>query len=200
MISHKLQFIYIHLNKTGGRSVNEFFNSRNVTSKGEGAYTRRVYNVKGRKWRVDHRPLIYWERKYPDLYPTYFKWSTIRNPWDRLVSWWKSRGHELPWKNLKQYIKNTPEPGGPHPFSQRWFLDSKGEMGLDFIAKLENIEEDFKYVCSKIDMPYEKLVHIGKSHIKGGPPYWKYYDEESKNIVYERNKDIIERFSYEFGK
>jgi hypothetical protein len=110
----------------------------------------------------------------------------------------QARQRKRKWKTLREYVKDVNNPGGHHLFSSRWFLDTKGKIGLDFIGKLENIEEDFKEVCDTVGIPYQKLPHVGKT--KEGSPYWEYYDEESKNIIYERNKDIIERFGYEFGK
>jgi hypothetical protein len=70
MIVHEKRLIFIHIQKTGGDSI--------CTAVGT--------------------PTIYPEKHFcahelrelygTDVWQSYFKFAFVRNPWDRLVSWW----------------------------------------------------------------------------------------------------------------
>ena len=67
MISHKYKFIFIHIEKTGGTSINDFFNFDDVYEK--------------------HGTINYFKNEYgKKLFDEYFKFTIVRNPWDWLVS------------------------------------------------------------------------------------------------------------------
>ena len=63
----KNKFIFIHINKTGGTSITKLLvNAENPPQKHTWAW---------------------WYKKYePKAFNTYFKFSIIRNPWDKLLS------------------------------------------------------------------------------------------------------------------
>ena len=70
MISHKHKFIFIHIPKTGGSSVESFFT---------GGYTEGGLNSK-------HRMAKSYEAKFPNKFLKYFKFSVVRNPWEKCFS------------------------------------------------------------------------------------------------------------------
>ena len=76
-------------------------------------------------------------------------------------------------------------------------LDNDGNNMLDFIGKVENLDNDMKYAFKQIGLPEPKLVHTNKSnHL----PYMDVYDEQWMiDKVAERYKDDIKYFDYEFG-
>ena len=180
--------------RCGGRSIESFFNNYR--------HHRQILQ------NVDHRPLTYWEKEYPQEYKTYFKWGTVRNPWAMKVSRYfgginnSKKAKKYGWnkETFRQHIKKRcTDLKDNNNVYKRYFLNSKGKMGLDFVAKIENIEEDFNTVCDKIGIRRQKLPHIGNTQ-KKRKPYWHYYDEETADLVYQNHREVIDLYGYEFGK
>ena len=46
--------------------------------------------------------------------------------------------------------------------------------------------------------PNIELLHINNTKSKENKNYRKYYNNKTKNLVYDLNKDYIEKFQYEF--
>jgi chondroitin 4-sulfotransferase 11 len=79
--------------------------------------------------------------------------------------------------------------------SQLSFLKNhKGKIGVDYIMKFENLEEDWKYVMSKIDKA-KPLPHMNQTDHKH---YRDIYDFDSEEYIREVCKEEIEHFKYEF--
>jgi len=121
----------------------------------------------------------------PDKCSKYYKFSMVRNPYSRAVSsWWSATQEEGIWEyfrnllRLKGYNKNNIA-----SFFQ-WVLDNRvrklrvipqrdhiGHLNLDFIMRLENIDEDFRklpfHSGKKIKMPVINKANNRK--------HWKEY-------------------------
>jgi hypothetical protein len=76
-----------------------------------------------------------------------------------------------------------------------WILDEHGEMMVDFIGKVETINEDFKAVCDKIKIKYSPLgVHNrSRNHKKNRFPG----TERDRSYLYERYKSDFEALGYD---
>ena len=133
-------------------------------------------------------------------YDDYFKFAFVRNPWDRVVSWFgfgkKVHRDDLNIKNetFDNFILNKSK-------SHRWGGDNQHQHNFtnccDFIGRFENLQEDFNTICGKIGIPQQKLPHQNKSKHKY---YTEYYDEKTKQIVAEVFAKDIEHFGYKFGE
>jgi chondroitin 4-sulfotransferase 11 len=182
MISHNYRCIFIHIQKTGGTSIEQALNGNPV-------------------WDHDDKPLII-EKYGQTTWDKYFKFTFVRNPWDRLVSryFWRWRLY----KGVKEcadvtYFENFHDWAVNFGFSldlQTPWIYENGNNVLDFVGKLETINTDFKYVCEKIGATL-KLGHIKKTnHFH----YSWYYNEEleklGENIFYQD----IKNFNYKFER
>jgi len=156
-----------------------------------------------------------------------FKFSFVRNPWDRLVSEYRFRNHY--WRfDFKSFLFDhfPNEPGTDayvHILPQYDFLfDTTGQCLVDFIGRFENLQADFNSVCQKLSIERITLPHKNNS-AKKRPRirdvhkfvrwcrglksqrdntfghYTQYYDDESKEFVRYKYRQDIEMFRYGFG-
>jgi len=190
MINHKHRFIFVHIIKTGGESIEKFFRGRKIHKFAKN-YKKQIGN---RKWN------------------NYFKFAFVRNPWDKMVSQYffiqkKRKGnYKLTFREFilafkscseSEYINGKGIPVEFNPIQLPWILDDAGNCLVDFIGRFENLQEDFNIICDKIGIPRQKLPHENKSKHKH---YTEYYDDEMKQIVAEKYAKDIEYFGYEFGE
>jgi len=79
----------------------------------------------------------------------------------------------------------------------RYFINDKS--CIDFYIRFEFLEEDLQKVCKKLNIEYDinKLLKF-KSNFRKDKDYRKYYDEELKQIVYDKHKKEFELFGYKF--
>jgi chondroitin 4-sulfotransferase 11 len=198
MIDDKHKFIFIHIPKTGGTSIEKAFKKR----------------IKGGH---KHLTLFDYENELKTEIEKYFVFSVIRNPWDRLVSYWKYRQGKrhapidgklnefdkwlkfissLDLNNLngKTARGNIPDFRMGLDLQFNSLLNKKNEININLI-RFENLQEDFNTICDKIGIPQQQLPHKNKTKHKH---YTEYYDEETKQIVAEKYAKDIECFGYEF--
>jgi len=197
MISHKHKCIFVHIPRCGGTSMeismvgDNWFKIDRTTKHLIASTAKKIYEP-------------YWD--------DYFKFSFVRNPWDRMVSMsryshfygCRIEGGKL---NVNKYMKRWPnleiDPRSKSktenikPIKNAVYLNILNEE-LDFIGRFENLLEDFGKVCSIINCK-NKLPH---SHYNKKTPkhYTEYYDDETREIVAERYARDIEYFGYKFGE
>jgi hypothetical protein len=131
----------------------------------------------------------------PRLFKKYYKFTTVRNPWDKEVSgyqwkmsrWGKSCGF--------RYYLATNKFSNFEPYYKL-----KGVEVADRIMRFENLEEDTKKVFNdlgiKTDLEYPKA----KTGInpKDKVHYSSYYSDRLRLYVYKKYKNDIKRFNYGF--
>ena len=71
-----------------------------------------------------------------------------------------------------------------------------GHLGIkmDFIIRYENFDSNLKYVCKRLGIK-DNIKHTLKTRHKN---YREYYDNETKNIVYELFYKDFKAFNYRF--
>ena len=176
-LDNNLQYIYYITPKCATRT---FFN---------------FFNYKG----VDYK-------KLPEDCDDYFSWSFVRNPWDRLLSTYINKiinkhdnGIGYDWsqsKSFKDFILKVKNANITDCNRHIRSLYTFFPKDIDFIGKLENLQQDFDIICDKIGIPRQQLPHKNKTNHKH---YTEYYDEETKQIVAEKYAKDIECFGYKFG-
>jgi len=73
------------------------------------------------------------------------------------------------------------------------FYDHDGNCLMDFIGKLEYLNDDFNYICEKLNLE-ATLPHINRSN--PGIDYLDYYDQRLIDAVYEAYLPDIIAFDY----
>ena len=158
-----------------------------------------------------HQDAMYFKEKCPDNFHSYFKFSLVRNPWARAVSYFhfkkhrKRLAHDMTFGEFCNILSNGNDSSRIndvnfflHGRSALDFLcDETGNSTMDFIGTLENFQVDFDFICNKIGIPQKQLPHTFKTKHKH---YTEYYDDETKELVAEKYKKDIEYFDYKFGE
>jgi len=206
MINKTKKFVFIHVPKCGGTSVTKcnHFNcwqgNAHLTLED---YHKALFNSNSYKY-----------------------YSIVRNPWSRILSvytYWKrmdSSHKNYIWAkaacravqdnnmSFKEFISkllepkiyfhkvNQPDVEMPHLKTQYSFLNVGGKFKMDFVGKIENLQNDFDFICDQIGISRQKLPHLNKSeHVA----YTDYYDDEAIEIIDHLYKNDIEHFNYNFG-
>ncbi len=149
------------------------------------------------------------------IYNRYFKFTFVRNPWDRLVSayfFMKSGGahkKDQNWtdQNLAMYpdfstfvlegLQLSRIQAWPHFRPQVDFLRGQnGKIELDFIGRFENLQEDFNHVRDHLGQRGELLFINQTKTIR--EHYQTYYSDELREIAADVYKEDIEAFDYRF--
>ena len=181
MINHKHRFVFIHVPKTGGTSLEMAF-----------GYSERNRHIKHLN-----------EQKYSELlgniFLEYKKIPIIRNPWDRALSFYFYRKLENrlndkinSFTDWVYYIKNKK---GIFEGIYDYLLNDDS-ICCDIFLNFCNLEEDFNNFCKSQNISL-KLPHINKTKHKH---YTEYYNDETKQIVAEKYAKDIEYFNFEFGE
>jgi hypothetical protein len=198
VISHRYRCVYVHIPKTGGTSV-------------ENALRNRVLVRNGGS---EHVTLSEYEGAMePIRYREYLKFSVVRNPWDRVLStfaWLSQGGNGSAGANRKAqevgrdftaFCRRVLRDGeysellAPNVLGQaEWLKDSSGTLGVDFIAKLETIAEDYARLREVLGLRKRTLPHTRRSQHGGAP---EIYTRETAEIVLQRYRPDVEAFDYD---
>lgn len=133
-----------------------------------------------------------------------FKYTIVRNPWERVVSayhYLKERRflNDNDFRIFIEKIGNGELDSyhirvKQHLVPQIPMFSINGESVVNFIGRLENIKEDWKYIANQINCT-EVLPHKNKSNHKH---YRRYYTKKSKKIVERIYAEDIETLNYNF--
>lgn len=131
------------------------------------------------------------------IWNEYFKFTFVRNPWDRLVSfycYWDLRNHFEHGSNFEDFVIDVLQQRSDKscPSCVECLVDPEC---FDFIGRFENLQEDFNYVCDQIGAEKCTLPHI---HKMKRTHYSHYYGNELRELVAKKYHDDIEYFGYEF--
>ena len=194
MISHEHKFIFIHPPKTGGSSIEQALEHLCEFDHPKHQYMCDIHyhfdNRKGNKRRFN----------------SYFKFSTVRNPWARMFSLYKyyNRGKEWSIESFRKFISgrfagnrgpdvqsvvdfcsivNEPSKGCKN-FDKT--ISQENKIAVDFFIRLENFQEDFDYVCEEIGIKKSKVPHVYRT----------------KNVNHKDfyDNDLIEKVGIKFQK
>ena len=138
----------------------------------------------------------------------YFKFTWIRNPWDRMVSAFsnkdqnllemaRNQGIELAGATFDEFVAMTRTIRHSHLMPMSHYLQP-GElgMGVDFIGRFENFATDFEKLCSLIGAS-APLAHENRSR-PTHDHYRKYYSDWSRTEIAKRYESDVGLFGYHF--
>ncbi len=217
IFSHQHKFIFVHVAKTGGRSVNhtlarhcdhsERFNTRKLDPN---------VDVLGRRIALEIRP-----RATSEQWEHYFKFAFVRNPWDRTVSMFRhlQSAKKMKCQEKVRYLDEITSRLNikPRKFTfeifvkailrdrvfdnYHWdkqihcFTDENNQNMFDFIGRYENLQQDFDLICKRLGFPVVSLPHHNKTR---HGHYSSYYSAETERIVGQLYREDVAMFDYRF--
>lgn len=204
MISHSHKFIFIHIPKTGGTTVESLLKDYGVLLQGRGNF-HSIY--------FKHIPTEKLETMMGDEYQRYFKFSFVRNPWDWLISIYEfCRGFAYPFLYDSEFSSlKVPVEYQNMPFEQwlRWFHEtfnmqqsdiisnSKGGLSVDRVFRYENLKTDIEELGAELGLSLKQ--NIPRLKASNRKPLDHYYNSgKSVDLVQKYFSKDIERFGYKF--
>jgi hypothetical protein len=200
MISLQKRFLFVHIPKTAGNSVQsvlrDYSEDELVSLRKEQDGIER-FGLRNPKYKVKkHSTLSEYHDAFGDeQFGRLYKFTCVRNPWDRMVSYYftptqnaetwdrkKFRGIISKAVSAADYLRL--DDGEQDPFAN-----------VNYIMRFENLADDFCAVCTAVGISPSTLPQYNRSR---RDHYSKYYDDELREFVRARFASEIERFDYNF--
>ncbi len=207
LISESHRFLFVKVHKTAGTSITEALRPLALAPSAS-RFNKLASDLGlGRDWRQryfrPHAPLRHAERVLPA--PTFralYKFAFVRNPWDRLVSWYsfilQDPGHRrhrrvgrLP--SFEAFVRR--ELANPRRSQWRMLTLSDGRLGLDFVGRFESLERDMAIVCRELGID---CLPLPRTKVSSHRPYQEYYSPALAQLVAESCRREIDEFGYRF--
>ena len=190
MIIEDYKTIFIHIPKNAGTSIKNYFGMGGQKDIEPLKQHDTIYDIK---------------EKIPNKYKSYGKFAIIRNPYDRMVSWFhylkiktnptnfitgEVNEEQFEFKNNVDFQSWLKDPLKYFMYPKE-FLNTQCSWIDDTvdILKYENLKNDLENFFKK----EIKIPHVNNSN---HDDYLAYYDDQCLNLVYEKYKEDFEKFNY----
>jgi hypothetical protein len=206
VINDYKKFIFVHIPKAAGTSVMRSLakingnNKRWLASSKHETLSEFAINV--------HRRYSIVDRLMSKSPEQYFTFAFVRNPWDRMSSFYRYLYEQHPQKldsvvDFRDFlIKSTDKKSWINNFHsmrpQTNFIDNSNKrLKLNYLGHFEYINDDFEAIAKKIEVK-ARLKRENVS-INSKKDYRQDYDDHLISIVAERFAKEIKIFGYEFS-
>ncbi len=206
LISDSHHFIFVHIRKAAGTSLRQVLGqvslpkNKKVWQKllSRNGFAIDYHNYSFRK----HAKLIEAERSMPaDKFKQYFKFAVVRNPWERLVSEYEyiktkpshSRFKKISAMSFAEFVTYQSQRPAAHQVNALTLRN--GQLGCDFIGKLETLDQSLHAVGSRIGIDLSVLPHVNQVKRRD---YRSYYNADLTAQVAKLWQADIEAFKYDF--
>ena len=186
-LCHERKFIWFRVAKTGSRTIYNHLKESGIHLD------------------VEHGRLL----RYPvNLFDDYFKFSFVRNPWDRLVSCWKNKvidsnlfrfsDTELEkMRHFENFVAYTAsldvDTCNRHLRSQSSLIDLNN---IDYLGRMETYADDINHIFRKLGLDTKEIVP--RNVTANRKPYQEYYSPELAEKVARIYRRDIQIFGYRF--
>lgn len=227
MICREFNCLFVHVPKTAGQSIEQFFMDLLKLDWDQDRETLLLQAnddpEKGTEKLAHLSASEYVECGYisREDFTGFFKFSFVRNPWARILSEYRYRNY-FQHRSFRDFVLNKlPGPGWDdkyrHVMPQYDMLhDSQGNLLVDFVGRFETLQQDFAHVCQRLGIADSTLPHRNKSDKKSRDLKRKvrnwlfmngenelqsmadFYDDETRQAVARYYRNDIEAFGYQF--
>lgn len=210
-ISHSHRFIFVHVPRTGGRSISQALRPYSYPPRAPLARVpglrrfgaARIAALREAKW--GHLTALELRATLPaKVFDSYYKFAFVRNPWDWHVSIYNyvrqrpdhvDRELFTSFGNFERYLDWSIHAQGAQ-LQSSYVLDDSCDPLVDFVGRYEKVGRDFARVCERIGVECS-LAHENRS---SHGDFRKYYTPRTRELVAEAYRKDIEFFGYEFDQ
>ena len=235
LISHRKKFIFTKTSKTASTSVESYF-EQYCMPEGQWTFSHAREEYAGKEgiigYRGGNRGKQIWHNHMPaakirdrigsSLWNSYFKFTVVRNPFDKLISGFymqekriknyttadklrviasklSGKAHSRdyiagtsPIERFRSWIRN----GGSMLDRNKYLID--GEICIDYFIRYEDLENGIKHVCDKLEVDFEpENIPRLKSGIRNKQfSVNEFYDPETIDIVSKLYAFELDYFGY----
>jgi hypothetical protein len=200
MISLQKRFLFVHIPKTAGNSIQtalrDYSEDELVALRKEQDGIERFglrnpnYEIKKHSTLREYRDAL-GQEQFRDLY----KFTCVRNPWDRMVSYYFTPTQTPETWDRRKFRKIISKGVSVGDYLRLDNGEGDPFANVDYIMRFENLTEDFLTVCRTLAVSPLALPRYNRSSREH---YSKYYDDELRELVRTRFAAEIERFGYTF--
>lgn len=192
MISHQYRFIFVHAGRTGGSSLERMAGIEITTDE-------RTRDLGNTDFPEKHKNFQYFRSHYPKEFQAYFKFTLVRNPFDRLVSAWLWRTNvikDISPMPLSEFVLSRPD---STKYSEKFSLEGltiqESISRFNFIGRFEELENALFYLRESLNLPGSEIPHVNKT---SNYKYQDYYDLAAIEAVRLKYSLDLELFGYDF--
>ena len=216
-VSHSHKTIFVHIPKTAGSSIEKALQIHGSDNLGSLDLNQRILFGsriwKLKSWCIRDKALQHLTANQirrelgHQTFEQYFKFSVIRNPYDRVISDWfhMKRRFKDPDLTLEGYFKHYVMKSrkkllkwalyDDHFMEQSQFIYRGSRCLVDFVAKFENLDHDWEVICNKLGIK-SVLPQAMKSSYRLA--YQEYFEPQTKKLCEELYRNDFQLFDYKF--
>jgi chondroitin 4-sulfotransferase 11 len=217
LLSNEHKFFFMHIPKTGGTSIR---NALNQLIQAPQPYTEKDMERKHMSAFLLRDKIYDWDNLW--------KFTFIRNPYDRMVSYYTfyrmprkvpylhstrkaaiemSFPEWVRWLKQKEFVRLGDHPPRKIPMWRRPqvdFIYNNGIKLVDHICRYETLQDDYNYIANKLKLNQDPSIwkhHKVLRHDNRSSrleDFRLYYDDESRSIVKWWFMRDIKEFNYTF--
>ena len=181
IISHKHKFILLHAGKCAGSSIRNCLD--NIIDE------QKIKIPKNHPNLSECQEIIRKANRSPEEYIVV---GMVRNPFDRMVSWYY---HAL--------YKSKTFTGSFEDFCKERFVNPNQNLiptykKCDHVIRYEHLQEDFNAFLDLIGIPPHQLPHSNKNPDKPKDNYRVLYTDKTKQMTADYFASVIKMFNYKF--
>jgi chondroitin 4-sulfotransferase 11 len=219
-ISPATRALFVHVQKTGGSAIEEAFHRADTQLRlsCDSFAGSLAHRCGERLWRwsipAPYRPARHLKARQiharlgDAAWHSFFTFGFVRNPWDRLVSWYSMCRQSRRLSRFGSYVRDSVqtfdafiERADDTPMLARtcvpqleYFEDEHGNRLVDFIGQYEHLDRDLGAIADRLQV----VLAAPRVNTSRHPHYRQMYTPSTRDLVARRFARDIDAFGYDF--
>jgi len=200
MISFQKRFLFIHIPKTAGNSIQsvlrDYSEDQLVALRKEQDGIER-FGLRNPSYKIRKHSTLkeYRDTLGDEQFRKLYRFTCVRNPWDRMVSYYFTPTQSLESWDRKKFRGIISKVVSIADYLRLNENEEDPFANVDYIMRFENLADDFRTLCNQLKISPATLPQYNRSIREH---YSRYYDDDLREFVRTRFAAEIERFGYTF--